>query len=111
MSPIVFLGKSITKEGGQNPIEPAHFGCAILFGPNMQNFADIAILMQEHQMALTVVGTNDLVTIVSRLILSPNATSKLAKKALTIRDFGNDSIDITYSKINEFIIRDQITPN
>ena len=111
VSPIVFLGKSITKQGGQNPIEPAHFSCAILFGPHMQNFADIATLMQEHQMALTVVGKNDLVTVVSKLILSPNATNKLAKKALTIRDFGNDSIDITYSKINEFIIRDQIIPN
>lgn len=39
---IVFVGKSITARGGQNPIEPGAVGKPILFGPNMQNFAEIA---------------------------------------------------------------------
>jgi 3-deoxy-D-manno-octulosonic-acid transferase len=39
---VVFIGKSLTAEGGQNPIEPAALGKAIVFGPNMQNFRDIA---------------------------------------------------------------------
>ena len=38
---IVFLGKSLTGEGGQNPIEPAKLGSAILHGPNVGNFADV----------------------------------------------------------------------
>jgi 3-deoxy-D-manno-octulosonic-acid transferase len=37
----VFVGKSLTAIGGQNPIEPAALGKAMVFGPNMQNFADI----------------------------------------------------------------------
>jgi 3-deoxy-D-manno-octulosonic-acid transferase len=39
---VVFVGKSMAAIGGQNPIEPAAFGKAMVFGPNMQNFADIA---------------------------------------------------------------------
>jgi 3-deoxy-D-manno-octulosonic-acid transferase len=35
---VVFMGKSITAQGGQNPIEPAALGRAIVFGPFMQNF-------------------------------------------------------------------------
>jgi 3-deoxy-D-manno-octulosonic-acid transferase len=38
---VVFVGKSLTAMGGQNPIEPGALGKAMVFGPNMQNFADI----------------------------------------------------------------------
>jgi 3-deoxy-D-manno-octulosonic-acid transferase len=38
---VVFVGKSLTAEGGQNPIEPAALGKAVVFGPNMQNFAAV----------------------------------------------------------------------
>lgn len=37
---VVFLGKSFTGGGGQNPIEPARLACAILHGPMIGNFAD-----------------------------------------------------------------------
>ena len=39
---VIFIGRSLTVQGGQNPIEPAALGKAIVFGPNMQNFAAIA---------------------------------------------------------------------
>lgn len=38
---VVFVGKSLTAEGGQNPIEPGALGKPMVFGPNMQNFADV----------------------------------------------------------------------
>ena len=38
---VVFVGKSLTAIGGQNPIEPGALGKAMVFGPNMQNFADV----------------------------------------------------------------------
>lgn len=37
----VFLGGSIIKRGGQNPLEPARFGTKILHGPNIDNFKDV----------------------------------------------------------------------
>ena len=37
----VFLGKSIIKGGGQNPLEPARFGAKILHGPDVNNFKDV----------------------------------------------------------------------
>ena len=37
----VFLGKSIVKGGGQNPLEPARFGAKILHGPRVSNFKDV----------------------------------------------------------------------
>ncbi len=38
---VVFLGRSLVRHGGQNPIEPAKLGNAILHGPNVANFADV----------------------------------------------------------------------
>jgi 3-deoxy-D-manno-octulosonic-acid transferase len=38
----VFVGGSLVDAGGHNILEPAVFGKAILFGPHMQNFAEIA---------------------------------------------------------------------
>ena len=35
---VVFVGKSLCEHGGQNPIEPALFGKAVVVGPNMENF-------------------------------------------------------------------------
>jgi 3-deoxy-D-manno-octulosonic-acid transferase len=41
VAPIVFMGGSLASHGGQNPIEPAKLGAAILHGPNVWNFAEI----------------------------------------------------------------------
>ncbi len=39
---VIFMGKSLAGRGGQNIIEPALHGKAILHGPHMENFAAIA---------------------------------------------------------------------
>jgi len=41
LAPIVFIGGSLVRHGGQNPIEAAKLGAAILHGPNVSNFAEI----------------------------------------------------------------------
>ena len=39
---VVFVGGSLVDAGGHNILEPAVFGKPIVFGPHMQNFAEIA---------------------------------------------------------------------
>lgn len=41
LTEIAFVGKSLAAaQGGQNPLEPAMLGCAVLSGPHIQNFRD-----------------------------------------------------------------------
>ncbi|MBZ0163243.1 MAG: lipid IV(A) 3-deoxy-D-manno-octulosonic acid transferase [Notoacmeibacter sp.] len=40
LTEIAFVGKSLTGEGGQNPLEPAMLGTAVLSGKNVQNFRE-----------------------------------------------------------------------
>ncbi|MDC0125237.1 3-deoxy-D-manno-octulosonic acid transferase [Candidatus Pelagibacter sp.] len=41
ISSSVFLGGSIAKRGGQNPLEAARYGARVLHGPNIDNFKDV----------------------------------------------------------------------
>jgi 3-deoxy-D-manno-octulosonic-acid transferase len=38
----VFIGKSLTAHGGQNPVEAINAGKPVIFGPHMENFSQLA---------------------------------------------------------------------
>jgi 3-deoxy-D-manno-octulosonic-acid transferase len=57
---LVFIGKSLTAQGGQNPIEPAALGKAILFGPFMQNFRPVVASLLEADAAIQVADEAEL---------------------------------------------------
>lgn len=40
LADIVFVGKSLKNKGGQNPLEPAMVGCAVLSGRHVENFRE-----------------------------------------------------------------------
>jgi len=41
LAPIVFMGGSLVRHGGQNPIEAIKLGAAVLHGPHVSNFQEI----------------------------------------------------------------------
>lgn len=41
IAPIVFMGGSLVRHGGQNPIEAVKLGAAVVHGPHVWNFAEI----------------------------------------------------------------------
>lgn len=58
LCPIVLVGRSLVGQGGQNPLEPARLGCAVVVGPFTQNFRDPVRLLCDAG-ALTVVADED----------------------------------------------------
>ena len=85
LSRIAFLGGSLVPHGGQNPIEPARLGCAILHGPNTQNFADIYKALDEAGGGECLLAERDLIQALSRMFASPaevHRRSELARQAL-----------------------------
>ncbi len=65
---VVFVGKSLTAFGGQNPIEPAALGKPIVFGPNMQNFADVTRAFLHKEAAVQVKNSGDLERVLGGLL-------------------------------------------
>ena len=50
----MFVGGSLVDQGGHNILEPAVHGKAIVFGPHMENFAEIADAFLRNQAAVQV---------------------------------------------------------
>ncbi|HEX9048006.1 MAG TPA: 3-deoxy-D-manno-octulosonic acid transferase, partial [Verrucomicrobiae bacterium] len=78
---VVFVGKSITAVGGQNPIEPAAMGKPVVFGPNMQNFADIVRLFLNKDAAVQVKNAEDLERALADLLANPDRSAELGENA------------------------------
>jgi len=57
---IVFLGKSLTIPGGQNPLEPARFNCNIIHGPKVSNFPEIYNFLDKNKISFKVKNENQL---------------------------------------------------
>tara|TARA_B100000767_G_scaffold212908_1_gene200186 strand:- start:949 stop:2169 length:1221 start_codon:yes stop_codon:yes gene_type:complete len=81
ISKVVFLGKSLTVQGGQNPLEPARFNCNILHGPNVSNFYEIYKLLDENKISFKINNQNQLTKKIKELlkkdIRSKNINSKI----------------------------------
>ena len=78
---VVFVGKSLTAIGGQNPIEPGAQGKTIVFGPNMQNFADITRNFLAKDAAIQVNDAKELERILGELLCNPARRNELGRHA------------------------------
>lgn len=77
----VFVGGSLVAHGGQNLLEPAKLGCAILAGPHTANFARLAAEMHEAGALREVGGPAALTAAVAELLQDPAARQALAAAA------------------------------
>jgi 3-deoxy-D-manno-octulosonic-acid transferase len=57
---VVFVGKSFSGGGGQNPIEPARLASAILHGPMVGNFSEVYAALDKAGGALEIADPADL---------------------------------------------------
>jgi 3-deoxy-D-manno-octulosonic-acid transferase len=96
----VFLGGSIIKHGGQNPLEAARYGCQILHGPNIWNFKEIYNLLEAHNVSNKIVSANQLTHKVDQILNNKNNCKNLK---LIIRNLGNKILKSTINEINFYI--------
>lgn len=78
---VVFVGKSLTAEGGQNPIEPAALGKPVVFGPNMQNFRPIVRALLRTNGAIQVADVIELEKTIGELLENPAHRAELGANA------------------------------
>jgi len=78
---VVFVGGSLVDSGGHNILEPAVFGKPILFGPYMQNFAEIAAAFIDNGAALQVKNGRELEGALLALLGDPVRRASLGAAA------------------------------
>jgi 3-deoxy-D-manno-octulosonic-acid transferase len=54
---VAFVGGSLVKRGGHNPLEPAQFGVPVVMGPSFENFRDVVGRMQAVE-GIAILGQN-----------------------------------------------------
>lgn len=81
LAPVVVMGKSLCGQGGQNPLEPARLKAAVLFGPHMDNFAEIAQPMAAAGGAQEVADEAGLVQALAALLRSPEQAAAMGERA------------------------------
>ncbi len=82
LAPIAYLGGSLVKHGGQNPIEPAKLGAAILHGPHVHNFTDVYASLDATGGALEARDAGALADQLLRWLIEPAAARMAGRRAL-----------------------------
>jgi 3-deoxy-D-manno-octulosonic-acid transferase len=78
---VVFIGKSLTAHGGQNPVEPILAGKPVVFGPHMENFATLAETLVSNDGAVQVHDSDSLERTIGELLRNGEARLELVKNA------------------------------
>ena len=71
----VFIGKSLTAFGGQNPLEPARHNCSIIHGPNVSNFTEIYEFLDKKKISIKVKNESQLYSKIYKLIGRKNSVN------------------------------------
>jgi 3-deoxy-D-manno-octulosonic-acid transferase len=81
LADVAFVGGSLGNRGGQNMIEPAGYGAAILFGPNTQNFRDVVERLLAEEAALVVRDGAELTAALGRCLADPDPARAAGARA------------------------------
>lgn len=102
-SDIVFVGGSLVKKGGQNPIEPASLAKPIIFGKFTSNFQDVVKSFLEDSAAIQVENKEELESAIKSLIVNPKERKKLGLEAKETVSRNSGSSQRTVSLIRKII--------
>ncbi len=105
IAPIVFMGGSLVKHGGQNPIEPAKLNSAILHGPHIWNFANVYAKLNRARGAATVTTAESLSKSLSLLLDDPDLVVRMAQSAKATVDQLGGALDRTFAAIEPYLVQ------
>ena len=97
---IVFLGKSLTTPGGQNPLEPARYNCNIVHGPKVSNFHEIYGLLGKSKISFKVNNQSQLLKKINELFKKDIRSKYISSK---INIMGKKILKKTLIELKRFI--------
>ncbi|MBU1128138.1 MAG: 3-deoxy-D-manno-octulosonic acid transferase [Candidatus Omnitrophica bacterium] len=100
---VIFVGGSLARKGGQNPIEGARLGKPVIFGPHMFNFREIADIFLDADAALTVHDKDGLFRMFDELLLDEPRRELLGRNAGRIVRENKGAIGRTLNRVEGFL--------
>jgi 3-deoxy-D-manno-octulosonic-acid transferase len=98
-----FVGGSLVPSGGHNILEPAAFGKIPVFGPSMENFADVAARFVGADAAIQVESPEDAGVAWIELLRDPERCRKMGENAKGLVDSSRGATDRALAEIAKFL--------
>jgi 3-deoxy-D-manno-octulosonic-acid transferase len=100
---LVFVGGSLVRIGGHNPLEPLFFKKCVLFGPYMFNFLEISSRLIETGGAIQVSGEEELFSQSRRLLLDERARQEVGEKGYQFLQKHRGATERMFEEIRPFL--------
>ena len=99
----VFLGGSLINHGGQNPLEPARYGCNILHGPHIDNFKEVYKFLENINISKKIINYNQMENYLEKIL---SKREKTKKSHIKLKQMGKKILSTTYRNVNSLIYND-----
>ncbi len=103
LTAVAFIGGSLVKHGGQNPIEAIGHGAAVLTGPHWSNFRDFYRALFRHNGAQQVRNAEELAAAAAALIGSEAELQKMRSGAKTALQSLSGALDRTAEALSAYL--------
>ncbi|HKI69816.1 MAG TPA: glycosyltransferase N-terminal domain-containing protein, partial [Verrucomicrobiae bacterium] len=100
---VIFVGKSLAAQGGQNPIEPGALGKPMVFGPNMQNFTEVVHNFLTQDGAVQIRNAAELENVIGELLADEKRRARLGQNALKVIRENLGAVERTVDMIAEHL--------
>ena len=81
---VAFVGGSLIRHGGQNPLEPAAHGTPVVSGPDMSNFRDVSATLLKAGACVMAQSEGELADIFTKLLADKTARDKMGAAGLDV---------------------------
>jgi 3-deoxy-D-manno-octulosonic-acid transferase len=81
---VAFVGGSLVKRGGHNPLEPAQFGVPVVMGPSYENFRDIVSTLEKANAIRIVQNREELQSTLAELLANPKAARAMGERGRSV---------------------------
>lgn len=81
LADVAFVGGSLSRRGGQNMIEPAGYGAAVLFGPHTHNFKDVVALLLDAGAAEVIPSADEFIVRIRAVLKEPERARAMGRRA------------------------------
>lgn len=103
LAEISFVGGSLVPVGGHNLLEPASFGCPVLFGPYVHNFVLMSQLLVEAGGGIRVKNAEDIYAIMKGLLLFPEKSKEMGARAKEFVSINRGALERIMTHIGDYI--------
>lgn len=103
LTEIAFVGRSLSASGGQNPLEPAMLGTAVLSGRNVQNFREAYASLIDAGAARLVADPTGLAKAVNHLLKNGEVRHRMMAAGVEIVDEMRGTVDRTMKVLDPFV--------